>query len=521
MARLSLPRSRPLRVLTVAGGLVGAFVVLVTGVVVWLYGRADTSNVGDLTFATELAIPPLAEPRVEPDGTKVFDLRFRTGRTHLRGDDEPASDTWGLNGTYLGPTLRASRGDRVRVDVTNDAGETTTLHWHGMHLPARMDGGPHQAVEPGATWSPEWAVDQPAATLWYHPHLHGATADQVYRGAAGLFLLDDPDPAAAAVAEALPHTYGVDDIPLIVQDRAFDGAGELADRTQVFSNLGTMGDEILVNGTHDPHVVVTTELVRFRVLNASNARVYRLGFTDGRPFSLVGTDGGLLDAPAELERLQLSPGERAEIVVAVEPGDRAVLRSFAPDLGGFAPLERFYGGDDTFDLLQLRAADDLAPSTPLPERLADVDRPDPADATTTRTFRLSGTSINGRSMDMDRVDHEVRQGDVEVWEITNEDGFPHSFHPHLVSFAVLEVGGDAPPPELSGWKDTVYVPPGETVRVIARFDGEADATTPFMFHCHVLRHEDEGMMGQFTLVDGDGDGAGGDGPAARPHPHQH
>ena len=516
MRRIPFPRSRPLQVVVVLGTLFGAFVLLVTGVAVWAYGRADTSNVGELSFANELAVPPLAEPRIEADGTKVFDLELQAGATRLRGDDEPASDTWGLNGTYLGPTLRASRGDTVRVDVTNGVDETTTLHWHGMHLPARMDGGPHQMVEPGATWSPEWTIDQPAASLWYHPHLHGRTADHVYRGAAGMFLLDEP-----AAPTSLPHDYGVDDVPLIIQDKAFDGDGQLDERTNPFSNLGVLGDTILVNGTYDPHFVATTELVRFRVLNASNARIYDLGFTDGRPFHLVGTDAGLLERPHEMARLQLSPGERAEIVVAVEPGDRAMLRSFAPDLGGFGPFERFYGGDDTFDILQVRGADDLAPSPPLPDRLAEIDRPDPRDAEVVRTFRLSGTSINGREMDMERVDMAIPWGAVETWEVTNGDGFPHSFHPHLVHFAVVELDGAPPPPELSGWKDTVFVPPNTTVTFVVRFTGEPDPTTPYMFHCHVLAHEDGGMMGQFTLVEPGEEWDGPGGPLDRiPRDHE-
>jgi FtsP/CotA-like multicopper oxidase with cupredoxin domain len=460
----------------------------------WLYTRATTSNVGDLDFANELAIPPLAEPTVEPDGTKVFDLRFTAGESHLV-DDGP-SDTWGLNGTYLGPTVRAERGDTVRMDVTNGVDETTTLHWHGMHLPARMDGGPHQMVEPGDTWSPSWTVDQPAATLWYHPHLHGETAEHVYRGAAGMFLVDDP-----VAAPDLPDTYGVDDIPVILQDKSFDGDGDLSMGSPVGSSVGFLGDTIVVNGTTDPHLPVTTELVRLRMLNASNARVYHLGFRDGRAFWQVASDAGLLAEPHRTDRVQLSPGERAEIVVAVEPGERAVLRSFAPDLGANFVVDRFSGGDDTFDILQLRAADELAPSPSLPDELATIDAPDEADATVTRELTLRGTDINGRDMDMDRVDEVVEVGTTEVWEVSNPDGTPHSFHPHLVHFAVLDVDGEPPPPQLSGWKDTIYVPPGTTVRIVARFDDHADPTTPYMFHCHVLRHEDTGMMGQFVVVE--------------------
>jgi FtsP/CotA-like multicopper oxidase with cupredoxin domain len=479
----------------IAGG--AAVAVLVVGLAVgagaWMYSRAVRSNVGELDFANRLAIPPLAEPTIDTDGTKVFDLRFTAGESHLV-DDGP-SETWGLNGTYLGPTVRAERGDTVRVNVTNGVDEATTLHWHGMHLPARMDGGPHQMVAPGDTWSPEWTVDQPAATLWYHPHLHRETAEQVYKGAAGLFLVDDP-----AVAPDLPDAYGVDDIPLIIQDKSFDGDGELDAGEPFLNTVGFLGDTIIVNGTHDPHVEVTTERVRFRVLNASNARVYNLGFPDGREFWQVASDAGLLEQPHEIERLQLSPGERAEILVEVEPGETAVLRSFAPDLD-VDVFERFAGGDDTFDIVQLRAADELAPSPAQPAELATIDRPDPDEAAATRSFRLGNSNINGRDMDMDRVDEVVTVGTTEIWEVTNGDGNPHSFHPHLVHFTVLDVDGEAPPPELAGWQDTIYVPPGSTIRIIARFDDHADPTTPYMFHCHVLRHEDQGMMGQFVVVE--------------------
>jgi FtsP/CotA-like multicopper oxidase with cupredoxin domain len=491
--RPRLPRLRWKRILAVTGVAALALVMLVVGFGAWAYSQAKQSNVGTLSFDNELAIPPLAEPTVDEDGRKVFDLRFTAGETRLV-DDGP-SKTWGLNGSYLGPTLRAERGDDVRVNVTNGVDETTTLHWHGMHLPARMDGGPHQMIEPGETWSPEWTIDQPAASLWYHPHLHGETADHVYRGAAGMFIVDDP-----GADVDLPDTYGVDDIPLIIQDKSFDDDGSLERSTRMFSSVGVLGDTILVNGTHDPHVVASTSLVRFRVLNASNARVYNLGFPDDRPFWQIASDAGLLERPYETTRLQVSPGERAEIVVAVSPGENTVLRSFAPDIGG-GPFGRFNGGDDTFDILQIRGAAQLEESPPLPDELGTIDRPDPPDAATTREFRLSGTSINGRKMDPNRIDEVVTEGSTEIWEIHNDDGQPHSFHPHLVHFAILDVDGEPPPPELSGWKDTIFVPPGSRMRIIARFEDYTDPDVPYMFHCHVLAHEDSGMMGQFVVVE--------------------
>src|SRR5690606_4292539 len=216
-------------------------------------------------FDTALRIPPVESGTVDADGTRVFDLTMQRGTTDL--GHGPDTRTWGVNGSYLGPTLRAVRGENVRVNVTNELDETSTMHWHGMHLPAAMDGGPHQPIEPGTTWSPYWTVDQPAATLWYHPHLHGSTAAHVYRGVAGMFLIDEPG------TSPLPHDYGVDDIPLIVQDRKFEG-DQLDDSNAIFADVGTLGDEILVNGTPRPFLDVGTETVRLRVLNASNARVY-------------------------------------------------------------------------------------------------------------------------------------------------------------------------------------------------------------------------------------------------------
>ncbi|WP_205745656.1 multicopper oxidase domain-containing protein [Egibacter rhizosphaerae] len=157
----------------------------------WLLATAPVSNVGEQEFRNELAIPELLEPRVDAHGRKVFDLEARRGqRSFLPGT---TTDTEGVNGDYLGPTLRASRGDTVRINVANGLDEPTTMHWHGMHLPAAADGGPHQIIAPGETWPPEWTIDQPAGTLWYHPHLHGKTGAHVYQGLAGMFIVDDED----------------------------------------------------------------------------------------------------------------------------------------------------------------------------------------------------------------------------------------------------------------------------------------------------------------------------------------
>ncbi|WP_353940125.1 multicopper oxidase domain-containing protein [Streptomyces sp. HUAS MG91] len=486
------------RVLIVLGSLVVILALVIGGGVLWLWSDAKVSAAGEDTFRNELAVPPLAPSRVDNrTGRRVFDLRAQSGETEFRpGRKTP---TAGFNGNYLGPTLRAKRGEKVEVRIRNGLDEASTVHWHGMHLPARMDGGPHRMIGPGGSWSPHWTVGQPAATLWYHPHPHGETESQVRRGLAGMFLVDDD----RSERLALPRRYGVDDLPVIVQDVRFDGA-KLAFGHKLMQNVGFLGDRTMVNGTLDPYAVVHDERVRLRLLNASTARTYRFGFTDGRGFALVGTDGGLLGRPAAMNRIQLSPGERAEIVVRMRPGDRTVLRSYPQGNYGDAWQSRFNGGDDTFDVLQLRAADTLRPSPSLPSRLAGQELPDPADAVRERYFELRKSGINGRKMAMDRIDETVTRGTTEVWTVHNGNGMPHNFHIHDVQFRIVSVNGRKPPVQLRGRKDTVFLPNGTTMKLALRFNGGpefADPGTPYMFHCHLLYHEDGGMMGQFVVVD--------------------
>lgn len=482
------------RILLIALIVVAVFCTGVGGLVAWAWTATSAdSTVGKVAFERPLPIPPLAPSEMQGD-RRVFTLRAGTGQ-HDFGAGKRVP-TFGYNGDYLGPTLRARRGENVVVNVQNGLNEVTSAHWHGMHLPPTMDGGPHQPVEPGTTWSPTWTVNQPAATLWYHPHPHGETAEHVYKGLAGMFIVDDPGTDVAA----LPHEYGVDDVPVIVQDKAFDD-DELDTPTPVFSSGGILGDTIVVNGAIGPYLDVTTERVRLRLLNASNVRPYHFSFSDGRAFALVGTDGGLLDAPHETTGVTMVAGERTEIVVSMRPGERVVLRSTGAQLGMDWLHKRFSGANDKFDVLELRAAASLKASPEIPATLVDTPRLDPAQARHTREFSFSGTSINGRTMDGSRIDAAVTKNSIEVWKITALDGQLHTFHIHDVQFQVLSIGGKAPPPHLRGWKDTINLEQGRTVTIIARFADYADPTTPYMFHCHVLRHEDQGMMGQFVVIE--------------------
>ncbi len=481
-------------------GLAGlATVVPAGGLAAYVWTTTSRTNVGRVRFERPLAVPPLLEGVRGPAGEVGLDLRLQAGVAELLPGR--ATPTWGANGPHLGPTIRVRRGDVVAARVRNDLPEATSLHWHGMKLPAVADGGPHSMIAPGAEWTPSWRVEQHAATLWYHPHPHGVTKEHVYRGVAGLLLVED-----GAAAGLLPETYGVDDVPVVLQDVNIADDGAL-DTTGIgyggIDIVGLLGSDILVNGTWGPVLRVVTERVRLRVLNASNSRVYDLALADGRPFHLVGTDSGLLPAPVETDHLLLSPGERAELLVGMRPGERLVLLSRPPDLQGSVIYDRLTdhlsGGDDRFELLRLDAAERLRPSPPVPSALPAADPVPPGGRE--RILELGDFTINGELFAMDRVDMVVPLGGPELWRIRNGQGVPHNLHIHDAAFSVVAVDGAAPPPTLGGLKDTVFVAPGSEVAVAVAFGQYPDPHVPYMFHCHLLAHEDAGMMGQFVVVE--------------------
>ncbi|MEV6212857.1 multicopper oxidase domain-containing protein [Kitasatospora sp. NPDC051914] len=439
-----------------------------------------------------LPIPPAAESRTE-NGVRWFTLEARPGRWNIVADR--TTPTWGYSQDLLGPTLRARRGETVGVQVRNLLPETTSVHWHGMHLPARFDGGPHQPIAPTETWEPSWVIAQPAATLWYHPHPHGSTQTHTYRGLAGLFLVDDETGDGAG----LPNEYGVDDLPVIVQDKKLNPDGTLDERED--TGTGLVGPTVTANGITGAYAPVVTDRVRLRIVNGSTMRVYNLGLDDNGEFEVVASDGGLLAAPVRLRRLVLTPGERAEIVVRMQAGQQRTLRSFpVPVRGGKGrgPSAGAAQGEE-FEILLLSPQPRLRPSTATPSVLAAI--PPPATrASVTRTFELDGNSINGLPMDMDRIDATATVDVPEIWTVTNTHNRVHNFHVHNNHFQVLAVNGSPPPPELAGWKDTVAVPSSGSVRLAVVFRDYADPRNPYMYHCHLMRHEDDGMMGQFLVV---------------------
>ncbi len=477
------------------------FAVLIVGLLA--VPACDTEVV--IPAATEFSRPPLLAPDsmdIDAEGNRTLDfsLTMQRGKTEFI-PGRPAS-TMGINGDFLGPVVRVSRGDTVNFHVQNKLGELTTLHWHGLHIPPDVDGGPHQQIAADTTWSPSFTIDNRAGLYWFHPHLEGLTGRHVYNGLAGLMIIDDEEEGALD----LPRSYGVDDIPIIVQDRRIDEDGNLLYMNEFTDHTGMRGRSVLVNGKHTPPLGVPAQRIRLRILNASNARFYNLGFSDSRNFQVIASDGGLLAQPVTQTRLRIGSGERYEIVVDLTDmrGKTIEMQSFSSELGfsgaGFDELD-----GTTFPIMTLEVGTPTATvAGPVPQTLSVIPELK-TSIQNTRSFvvrmGVGGVmTINNKTMKMSRIDETVFLGDTEEWVLRNASGVPHPIHIHDVQFRVLSRRQGAPLPYETGWKDTVVLGPRETVRVQMTFEDFANPDVPYMYHCHILEHEDRGMMGQFLVV---------------------
>lgn len=426
------------------------------------------------------------------------------------------TNTMGANGNLLGPTLLLKKNQFVNFSVENQIGESTTIHWHGMHVSPINDGGPHTIIDTGMIWRPSFEVLDKAGLYWYHPHLHGQTDKHVSKGIAGMIIVQDQEEGVLT----LPRTYGVDDFPLVIQTKGFDASGQILVHTEADST-------VMVNGTVDPFLDIPAQVVRFRVLNGSSQRVYNLGFEGNLPFKIIGTDGGLLTAPVTKTRYKIIPGQRVDILLDASSlqGQTVHLKSFASELPNAiygAAQEGMMAGatipgydanplnGSDFNILQLTVnAATANPITTIPSTLASFTRISQFDATETRSLTFSTTGgitgpfrINGSSFNMNVINYEVPLGNTEIWSLTNQTPIGHPFHIHDVQFFILDINGIAPPAELQGYNDVVFVPAGMgNVRFIAKFENHSDSTVPYMYHCHMLTHEDDGMMGQFLVLD--------------------
>ncbi|MEN9699537.1 MAG: hypothetical protein RLZZ301_735 [Bacteroidota bacterium] len=432
----------------------------------------------------------------------------------------PYSHTIGYNAyPYLGPTLILQKGQQVQMHVNNMLSDTTTVHWHGLHVPAADDGGPHTLILAGQTWSPSFEVKNQAATYWYHPHLHGKTAAQAIKGAAGLIIVRD----SAEAQLALPRQYGIDDFPIIVQSQQYNNLNQAMP-------LGMQDSTILVNGAlanngHEVFLNAPAQFIRLRLLNASGERVFLFGFSDNLPFWQIASDGGLLDAPSLETRIRLSPGERAEILIDLSghEGQTHYLMSKASELPmgvqggptmpmppGSPPMDSPLNGID-FSILRIQVVPATANAIhSIPSQLISNTMLEVQNIDIEREIRFSADSMmvmdgpfyfNDSSFMMDRIDFVIPVGQTERWKLVNETMVGHPFHLHDVPFQLYDRNdGQTPLYNERFQKDVVYLPMGDSLRFLAQFTDFSDTLIPYMFHCHILMHEDAGMMGQFLVV---------------------
>ena len=483
---------------------------------------------GDDTSSADLHIElsaGLDEVAIQP-GAKTRVWRYRA---KLLAGAPAALDT-----SMLAPIIRVHRGQRIRVDLVNNLPESTIIHWHGLHVPEDMDGHPRFAIAPGERYRYAFTVRNRAGSYWFHPHPHGRTGKQVYAGLAGLFLVSDDDEAALA----LPS--GAFDMPLVIQDRNFDqdnqlvysgismaaapqGGGMMGGRMGSMMGgmggmgggmagmMGVLGDTILVNGAPDVLRPVERKAYRIRLFNACNTRTLKLAWSDNTAMQVIASDGGLLDAPVQRDYVMLAPAERVELWVDFSrwpTGATPVLASQAFDTGmGMGSMMRtMMGGDNAlangaaFPVGRFKIGSAAVAGPAMPQRLTPILPPQARLA-----VNADRPKVIELTMGMMRTQ--------EIWEFRNDGGammgmtMPHSMHIHGLQFRVIgrtisssrARGYDTVKAGLvdGGWKDTVLVMPGERVRVLLRFE---DFTGLFLYHCHMLEHEDIGMMRNYRVV---------------------
>jgi blue copper oxidase len=447
-------------------------------------------------------------------------------------------------GTYLAPTLRFKKGQKVRLFLNNNLPAQSILHWHGLHVPANMDGNPMYAIDRGETYVYEFEILNRAGTYFYHAHTHEVTARQVYSGLAGLLIVSDDQ------EQALNLPSGECDVPLVIQDRSFDGQNQLVYSAHMMQRMqGFLGDQILVNGRPDFVLPVATRAYRLRLVNGSNSRIYKLAWDDGTPLTVIGVDGGLLERPEQHAYVMLAPGERLELWMDFsqrEIGAELALRSLQFDAashggmgmmgghgrgmmgsgmmgGGMMSVSTLPSGSD-YPLLKIRVAKKEQGNHTLPKTLTPITAlqiKNAANATNPKTITLSmqhmSALLNGRSYKMNDIqpDEIIPVNSLQLIEFDNgfEGGMhgmmmdmPHPMHLHGEQFQIVkrEVSsrsGDSYATVSSGfiqngWKDTVLVMPGEKVTILKPFN---DFKGLFMYHCHNLEHEDMGMMRDFLI----------------------
>lgn len=453
----------------------------------------QTLNVKVGTFSRRLPVPATVA------GTTLLTAQRTTAK--INGSTLSVLGYQG-NG-ILGPTVRINKGSSASINFQNNLSEKSNIHWHGLKIPANMDGHPEDLINAGSSFNYRFSINQRAGLNWYHPHPHGATAKQVFQGLAGLFIVNDAEEAA------LNLPSGINEIPLVIQDKRLSSTGINYSPSMRDMMSGYLGDTILVNGQAFPFAEVKTRFYRLRILNGSNARIYNLALSNNASLTIIGNDGGLIKNPSAVKNILIGPGERLDVLVSfagLAVGSEVFLESKVFSNGGDAQ------GKQGFKIMKFKITQVVSDSFKVPAALSSINPVYPSTSTKTRNFvitsmQMSGGMtmsgmhrINGKIYDQNRIDATVAANATETWVFDNSSGTePHPIHLHGVHFQVLQRSGGRGQLIASerGWKDTVLVMPGETVKIIVPF---AMLTGVFVFHCHNLEHEDDGMMLQYRLT---------------------
>ena len=419
---------------------------------------------------------------------KTVEVNLTAAVTTLSLQPGVTSEVFAYNGHVPGPTLDVREGDHVIIHFKNNLPEPTTVHWHGIHLPVESDGSPFQPIAPGETHDYAFTVRPgTAGTYWYHPHPDRRTGFAIGKGLFGGIVVHAAEDPLALIPEKL----------LILSDNRFlhDGMIDFPDPASHHGGIdeenGREGPILFVNGHVMPTLTIRSgEVQRWRIANASAGRIYRIALA-GHTFLQVGSDGGLFEKPVELKEILLTTGERVEVLVrgTDAPGAKSVLENLPYDR--YAPQTRPADWQTTHGLLTLETTNQ-APVTPIaiPTALRKITPLDTTEVTAVRTVVFGQGMINGKTMDMARVDVSTKVGATEIWEVENIVGMDHPFHLHGFQFQVLDRDGVREP--YVAWKDMLNMPKHSTARIIVRYD---DYPGKWMFHCHILDHEDHGMMG--------------------------
>ncbi|MFW3572836.1 multicopper oxidase CueO [Kosakonia cowanii] len=488
-----------------------------------------------------LPIPPL----LAPDAESRIVLTVQAGESQFA---QKSATTWGYNGALLGPAIQLRQGKAVTVDIRNQLAEETTVHWHGLEVPGEVDGGPQGVIKAGGSRTVTFTPTQQAATCWFHPHQHGKTGRQVAMGLAGLVLIEDENSRKLR----LPQQWGIDDVPVIVQDKKLTAQGQIDYQLDVMSAaVGWFGDTLLANGAVYPQHAAPRGWLRLRLLNGCNARSLNFATSDKRPLYVIASDGGLLSEPVKVTELPMLMGERFEVLVDISDGKPFDLMTLPVKQMGMtvAPF------DQPVPVLRIQPLQVTA-SGDLPDTLASLPALPALEGLTQRTLQLSmdpmldmmgmqalqqkygdgamagmgmhhgdmqgmhgmqmdhghmdhgsqgfdfhnANRINGKAFDMVTPQFAVQKGQFERWTISGEgDMMLHPFHIHGTQFRILSENGKPPAAHRAGWKDTVNVY-GARSEVLVRFDHAAAKEFAYMAHCHLLEHEDTGMMLGFTVA---------------------